>query len=81
MTIIKKFRNMKVYGQSGYRYRITPAIMMKGQWLKECGFDIGEPIVIKCEAGKLTITKVEVDQEAKPLMVAESEISYGRKRA
>lgn len=38
----KKFRKMKVYEQSGYHYKSTPAIMLKGQWLKELGFEIGD---------------------------------------
>ena len=35
----KTTRKLKVYSQSGYRYRNTPTIMLKGQWLKELGFD------------------------------------------
>ena len=30
-----KKRSVKVYGQSGYKYRETPTIMLKGMWLKE----------------------------------------------
>ena len=41
---MKKFRNMKVYEQSGYQYKSTPAIMLKGQWLREAGFDCGTSI-------------------------------------
>lgn len=41
----------------GYRYTNTPAIVLKGQWLKEFGFDKGEKIVVHCEDGKLTISK------------------------
>ena len=52
----KKTRNMKVYGMSGYRYRSTPTIQLKGDWLKEIGFDIGDYISITCENGKLVIT-------------------------
>ena len=37
---MKKFRNMKVYEQSGYQYKSTPAIMLKGQWLREAGFEL-----------------------------------------
>lgn len=55
----KEYRNMKVYEQSGYHYKATPTIMLKGQWLKECGFDMGTPITVKCEGGKLTITRAE----------------------
>ncbi len=32
---VKEYRKMKVYEQSGYRYKSTPTIMLKGQWLKE----------------------------------------------
>ena len=53
---VKKSRSMKVYGQSGYRYKDTPTIMLKGQWLKELGFDIGDYISVSCENGKLIIT-------------------------
>lgn len=46
---MKKFRNMKVYEQSGYQYKSTPAIMLKGQWLREAGFDCGTSITVTCE--------------------------------
>lgn len=48
-----KKRSIKVYGQSGYKYRETPTIMLKGQWLKEAGFEIGDYISVTCEDGKL----------------------------
>ena len=37
----KKFRKMKVYNVSGYNYKDTPTIILKGDWLKQTGFDIG----------------------------------------
>lgn len=52
----KKNRSMKVYGQSGYRYKETPAIMLKGLWLQELGFEIGDYMSVSCENGKLIIT-------------------------
>lgn len=55
----KKSRNMKVYDQSGYNYKSTPTIMLKGQWLKEAGFDCGTSITVTCEDGKLIITPRE----------------------
>lgn len=55
----KKIRNMKVYEQSGYRYKSTPTIMLKGQWLKELGFEYGTPICVECSGGKLIITKAD----------------------
>lgn len=53
----KKIRNMKVYEQSGYRYKSTPTIMLKGQWLNELGFGYGTPIRVECSGGKLIITR------------------------
>lgn len=52
-----KKRSVKVYGQSGYKYRETPTIMLKGLWLKETGFDIGDYISVACEDGKIIITQ------------------------
>lgn len=52
----KKYRELKVVEQSGYRYKPTPTITLKGQWLNELGFEANQPIAVKCEGGKLTIT-------------------------
>ena len=53
----QKIRSMKVHEQSGYNYKATPTIILKGQWLKEMGFEIGDYISVSCEDGKLIITK------------------------
>lgn len=66
-----KKRSIKVYGQSGYKYRETPTIMLKGQWLKEAGFDIGDYISITCEDGKLIIT-----QDAERAAVKDAEEAF-----
>ena len=52
----KKLRKMKVYDSSGYNYKSTPSIILKGEWLKESGFEIGSLIQVECENGKLIIT-------------------------
>ena len=59
----KNQRSVKIYGTSGYRYRATPTIMLKGQWLSELGFEIGDYISVSCEDGKIVITK-DVEREA-----------------
>lgn len=38
----KKYREMKVYEARGYQYKQTPSIVLKGKWLSELGFNIGE---------------------------------------
>lgn len=65
-----KKRSVKVYGQSGYKYRETPTIMLKGLWLKEAGFDIGDYISVTCEDGKIIITQ---DVERIAVKAAEEE--------
>lgn len=54
--MMKKNRSIKVVCKSGYQYKSTPAIVLKGQWLKELGFEIGDYVSISCENGKLVIT-------------------------
>ena len=53
----KEYREMKVHEQSGYNYRATPTIILKGKWLEELGFTVGSQVDVKCEDGRLTITK------------------------
>lgn len=58
MGAYKKERKMKVYAQSGYRYKETATIILKGDWLNDLGFEPGTPIRVECEEGKLIIQKV-----------------------
>lgn len=80
----KKIRSMKVLEQSGYKYKPTPAIMLKGQWLKEAGFEIGMHIEVHCEDGKLIITQAAADAYTKAdaasvMNVAEPGADYRKK--
>ena len=52
----QKNRSMKVYSQNGRNYKATPTIILKGQWLEEMRFAIGDYISVSCENGKLVIT-------------------------
>lgn len=89
---IKKIRNMKVYEQSGHNYKPTPVIMLKGQWLKAAGFDVGDQVQVKCEEGRLVIVLNEerakmleeeqafIEEETKKFqaqLVAERKMRYG----
>ena len=53
----KKFRNMKVCEQSGYKYKATPTIILKGQWLKAAGFEAGQYVEVVCEGNKIILSK------------------------
>ena len=52
----KEYRELKVVEQSGYKYKPTPTITLKGQWLNELGFESGSQVRVKCEGGRLIIT-------------------------
>ena len=88
MKQFKEYRNIKVYEQSGHRYKPTPTIMLKGQWLRELGFEEGAPITVRCEGGRLTITRADEivadtrENAAEPVMcVAEASAGYGKETA
>ena len=66
-----KKRSIKVISQSGHNYKATPTIMLKGKWLKELGFDIGDYVSITCENGKLIITP-----DAERAAIAEAEAAF-----
>lgn len=53
--MIKNKRDLKVCEQSGYRYKATPSLMLKGAWLEEWRFTANMPVTVQCEEGKLVI--------------------------
>lgn len=55
----KDKRKLKVCEQSGYRYKPTPALMLKGAWLEEWGFTSNMSVTVQCEEGRLIITPME----------------------
>lgn len=89
----KEKRILKVYEQSGYRYKPTPTLMLKGAWLEEWGFTVNMPVTVQCEAGKLIIVLDEerakileeeqayIEEETKKFqaqLVAERRMRYGK---
>ena len=59
MAVFKKERKMKVYAQSGFKYKDAATIILKGDWLEDCGFEPGTPIRVECEGGRLVITRLD----------------------
>lgn len=59
----KEYRDLNVYEQSGKNYKPTSTIMLKGKWLEELGFLMGDKLSVKCEDGRLTITKADAIRE------------------
>ncbi|WP_195612959.1 SymE family type I addiction module toxin [[Clostridium] symbiosum] len=89
----KDKRDLKVCEQSGYRYKPTPMLMLKGAWLEEWGFTANMPVTVQCEEGKLIIVlnkerakrleeeKAYIEEETKKFqaqLVAERKRRYGK---
>ena len=51
----KDTRHIKVCRLPGYNCKPTPEIMLKGQWLRAAGFEIGDQVRVECEDGKLVV--------------------------
>ncbi len=54
----KKFRKLKVYGQSAYMQKDRSTIVLKGKWLEDAGFDIGSSVMVEVSPGELKIVKI-----------------------
>lgn len=52
-------RKLKIYSQSmgGGNYTQVPTVVLKGQWLKAAGFEIGDYLEIGCDGDKITLIK------------------------
>lgn len=57
----KEKRKLKVFEQSGYKYKPTPTLMLKGAWLEEWGFKPNLSVSVQCEEGRLIITPMETE--------------------
>jgi len=54
----KMNRKLKVHAQSmGPNYIQVPTITLKGQWLKQAGFDLGDYVEVECNGDRITLTK------------------------
>ena len=52
-------RELKIYEQpmGGGNYTQVPTVVLKGQWLKAAGFEIGDYLEIECDGDKITLIK------------------------
>ena len=64
----KNERELKVCALSGHNYKPVPSIRLMGQWLEAAGFHIGDPVLVRCEDGRLIIS---LDTERAELIEAE----------
>lgn len=45
----KDFRELKASSSNSYGYKSTPMVRLQGLGLEKLGFNIGDPILVKCE--------------------------------
>jgi len=52
-------RKLKIYSQSmgGGNYTPVSTILIKGKWLEEAGFKIGDYLAVEVEGDKITLAK------------------------
>ena len=58
-----KERKLKVYQTYSNTYRPIPQIMLKGQWLKDIGFDIGTNIEVQLIENMLVIKQIIIEEK------------------
>ncbi len=52
----KEYRELTVSEATNYGRKTAPMLRIQGLWFQELGFNIGDPVLVKCEDGKLIIT-------------------------
>lgn len=80
-TTKKDFRELKM--SSSYNgSKVIPMVRLQGLWLEELGFHSGDPILVKCEDGKLIITPdtERIEREAKEQEFIQKEMKALEKR-
>ena len=51
----KEYRELTVSEACCYGRKTAPMLRIQGHWFQELGFNIGDPVLVKCEKGKLII--------------------------
>ena len=52
----KQYRALTISEACSYGRNPAPQLRIQGLWLKDLGFNIGDPVKVKCENGQLIIT-------------------------
>lgn len=72
----KEYRELTVSEATNYGRRTAPMLRIQGLWFQELGFNIGDPVLVKCEDGKLIImrdtAREEMIEAEKAFMEAET---------
>lgn len=52
----KEYRELKIGSFCNYGSKESPMLRLQGLWMQDFGFKIGDPVLVKCEDGKLIIS-------------------------
>ena len=50
-------RRMKAYSFTAKRGKSVPQIILQGNWVEQCGFEIGCSVRVECYPNKLVVLK------------------------
>lgn len=59
----KEYRELKIGEVSCYGERTVPQLRIQGLWLQDLGFQIGDPVRVKCEDRRIIITLDNIRKE------------------
>lgn len=51
----KEYRELTVSEARCYGRKTAPMLRIQGHWFRDLGFNVGDPVLVKCEEGKLII--------------------------
>lgn len=72
----KEYRELTVSEACCYGRKTAPMLRIQGHWFQELGFNIGDPVLVKCEEGKLIImadtAMAEIKKAEKAFMEGET---------
>lgn len=61
----KEYRELTVSEATNYGMKRAPMLRIQGLWFQEMGFNVGDPVLVKCEEGKLLIMADTAMEELK----------------
>lgn len=75
-------RKLKVHAQSiGSNYIQVPTLILKGQWLKQAGFDIGDYVDVECNRDRIKLTKTTPPESKETDLEKKMQILNKKQRA
>lgn len=70
-------RKLKIYSQSmgGGNYTSVPTILLKGKWLVEAGFNMGEYVAVEIEGNRIILSKTTPPEKPTKKLSIEEKIN------